>query len=494
MRPLCCLLLFAFPAAAQSAEEELAPWIPPTTNTLAVVRVRELLDSPVGKQQQWRNLQRDAYVSGTIATPPGIDLMVRATEFQLGGGDAPTYTLFRTATKSVVDAIARKQKTPTERIADRVAVRANDQYFAQLAPQLMGSVSPANRQTLSRWLKTSTASAEAGHQFLRDAVLTVGDDAQVVIAIDLADMFEPQLLSRWLSANPGGQKFAEPDAVATLFATVQGVRLSIHVTDTIAGRLRVTLGQPAGPRSGDIAKVVLAWLDESGARVGSGPPPAVTADGNNVTLEAALDVEGIRRVMSLIRSPHAAHAAPATETAGEPAPVPPRTGTPDLEESSRYFTAVNKLVDSLNRQNRRADDYLKTAMWHENFAQQIDQLPTDGVDPELVAWSHNVSTQLTALAKSLRGVPLEVNELQKTVRMDVTTERYWVASNPYTDFYRPGNVSTTTNLVEVRTRQAAVVAENAQQRDAVWQFIGAERAAVSKNMREKYGTTFGKVK
>jgi len=464
------------------AQDDLARWIPPSSNSVAVVRVKELLASPLGQQQRWSQRHRDAYASGEIATPPGVDLLVRATEFRLTGETTSTYSIFQTQQDAQVRSIAQREKVALEKIQDHAAVRSRGLYFAQLGPRQMAAVQPDDRQVLSRWLKASEAGGAALSPFLRQAAFSPGEDAQVVIALDLADMFEAEWLARWLKTNPAGEKFSRADALAALFATVHGAKLTVHVQDAISGRAELTFGQPVGGLANDVARLVLAWADESGSRIDATGTPVVTSSGNTVTLERTLDVDGLRRVMSLIQSPH--HATVADGGA------PPRRTMPDVDESSRYFQAVNKLVDSLNRQNRNANDYLKTATWHENFARQIDNLPTDGVDPELVEWAGNVSQLLTGLAASLRGVPIEVNELQKSIRYDVSSRNYRYASNAYGNYYRNAWYDVNTNLVEIRAKQSEVVNRNAAERDTVWRMILQGRADMGKRMHEKYGGAF----
>jgi hypothetical protein len=462
------------------AQDDLARWIPPSSNTIAVVRAKDLFASPLGQQQRWSQRQREAYTAGEIALPPGVDLLVRATEFRITGEATTSYSIMQTAQDAAVRNISQRDKTALEKVQDRVAVHTRGMYFAQLGTHLMAAVQPDDRQVLSRWLKASTTTTSIS-PFLQTAAFGPGNDAQIIIAVELVDMFDTATLARWLKSNPGGEKFANVDALASLFATVHGARLSVKVTDAISGQMQLTFGQPVGNLSQDVGRLVMAWADETGARIDSTGTPTITGSGNTVTLARTLDLEGLRRIISLIQSPHT----PLHETATQP-----RADMPDVEASSHYFQAVNKLVDSLNRQNRNANDYLKTATWHENFARQIDNLPIDGVDPELVDWSRAVSEQLKGLATSLRGVPIEVNELQKSIRYDVNSRNYRYASNAYGNFYRNAGYDVDTNLVEIRAKQSDIVNNNAAERDAVWRMIQQARADMGKRMHDKYGGAF----
>ena len=86
-------------------------------------------------------------------------------------------------------------------------------------------------------------------------------------------------------------------------------------------------------------------------------------------------------------------------------------GGVDRAISQRYYKAVNQLVDELKKQNKRATDYAKTALWHETSARKIEQLSILYVDKEILAYGADVAVRLRAIANSLRGVPIRVNEL-----------------------------------------------------------------------------------
>jgi hypothetical protein len=87
-------------------------------------------------------------------------------------------------------------------------------------------------------------------------------------------------------------------------------------------------------------------------------------------------------------------------------------------------------------------------------------------------------------------VPIEVNQLEKSIHYNVSSYQRWVASSPYQNFYRPWGYDVNTNLAEVRVKQQQAVNRNAQERDTVWQFITEDRLAMAKRMTEKYGAPF----
>ncbi len=476
----------ANPARAADTDD-LIRWIPESANSVAIVRMKELLRSPHGMKQKWAIEHKDAYASGLASTPPGVDLVVRATEIRTAGADqAATYTLYRTSLDDMVRQIALRDKVQIDRVNELVAVRSlRGPYFAQLAPKLMGSVLPADRQVLSRWLKSSAKQPPpASDSFLYKA-LTTGDHDQVVIAVDVSEMFDANSIAQWIRSLPKSNELANVGGLSTLFASLHGIRLSVQVTDVVTSRLQLTFDEPVGLNAPGVEKCVLTWMAEVGARIEQFDAPDTTAKGNTVTLEVQIDDEGFRRIISLIQTPHAdvTHLA---NTAGTDRPA-------DGIASRIYFQAVNKLVDNLSRQNRKATEYNQTALWHENFARKIADLSVAGVDPDLAAWGKSVSDHLLALANSLRGTPIEVNKLERKVRVHTQMNAYRYASTPYADLYRPGTVNMTSNLGDVRAAQNEAILDGNDQRDQIWNMLAEDRAAIQKKMEEKYKIVFGKM-
>src|SRR5262245_470997 len=69
----------------QAAEnlDSLLPYLPPTSNTLAVVRVREILESPRAKQEGWRE-QSVKFLAGADAVPVWVDALALGGHFYPG--------------------------------------------------------------------------------------------------------------------------------------------------------------------------------------------------------------------------------------------------------------------------------------------------------------------------------------------------------------------------------------------------------------------------
>lgn len=483
------LAVYGWAGLSHAAEnDDMLRWIPQSTNSVAIVRVKQLLESPLGRKEKWSQQQRDGYAAGVTSTPPGVEEIVRATEVRTAGAAAATtFTVYRTAQENMVRTIARRDQATIDKVGDNLAVRsARGPYFVQLGPKVMGAVEPADRQVLSRWVRDGLKAPPVPSDSFLSRAVRADEADQVIVAVDLSEMLDPETVAQWIKSLPKQNQFGNVNELAGLFASIRGMRMSVKVTDKVACQLQLSFGQPVGPNGTGVELCVMAWLDEVGGRIDQFNAPEVTVKGNTVTLQSPLDQEGFRRLISLIRSPHDdfEHEAPAVGS-NKPA---------DGIASRRYFQAISQYLDNLDRQNRKASDYNRTALWHDNFANKVDELSLTGVDADLAAWGKSVSDNLRALANSLRGTPVEIDKLDRKIRVHSQMNMYRYASTPYADLYRPGTVNLQTNLGDVRAAQAEAVENGNDKRDEIWQMLYDDRAAIEKKMEDRYKIGFAKPK
>ena len=139
-----------------------------------------------------------------------------------------------------------------------------------------------------------------------------------------------------------------------------------------------------------------------------------------------------------------------------------------MAATERYYNAVQQLLDDLRRKVKKSDDYKKTALWHETYAKEIAQLPRQSVDEEMLRYGATVSSQVWALANSLRGVPLKVELLEgqkyyypfmsptiyaQIDRSPIPFFGHPILRGPYVDFYS----YPVTNASEITAKQQEAV-------------------------------------
>lgn len=465
-----------------SSAQDMLRWVPADSNAVAQVRVGDLLNSRFGRQRNWLTEFREAYAAGLLAAPPTVQEFVRATEYRPYARDEePVYTIYSMRSDVSMNDIARHELSRAERIADTFAVHSQrGVYFARLGNRLLGALEPADRQLLARWLRGPAPEGKHTLSPYVKEVLTAEKAAQVVVAIDLADMADAEYLAKWLAISPAvkAQK-VEIETLAEQFASLQGLRLVVTVDQDIVARLQLDFGEPIVASPQLMKDIVREWFENAGAHVEALAHADAKVDGKTFTLSSQLAEQGFRRVMSLIQTQHPAEAA-----------EPNQAQQANVIASKRYYDAVVAAIRDLEFQNRRASDYEKTALWHENHAVRIENLSTIGVDPELVAWGYNLSQQLRALASSLRGVPVEVDRLNRAIRFDVRTYNRRIATTEFGGIFRPEWFTTESNLQDVRAAQQEAVLQDRDDRATIWRMLEEDRQAIVAKMKEKYGVDF----
>ena len=92
-----------------------------------------------------------------------------------------------------------------------------------------------------------------------------------------------------------------------------------------------------------------------------------------------------------------------------------------------------------------------------------------------------------ALASSLRGVPIEVNKLENSIRVNTSTDYAWYANSAENGpMYFPAWIQSQNNVGDVRAQQEEFIARNADQREAIWSMLRSSTAQVARDMEYKY--------
>jgi hypothetical protein len=481
----------------------LRPWIPEDINAVAVVRAAEILKSPRAVGEGWQHAGSENFLGGAFTLPPDCDLFLRATRFRPGPGDDWSVALLTFSRPVDMKRVAEQEQSSIQLVASKPAVLSRRNcFFAELGPQLLGVVSPAHRQDLARWIERGQRKHDATLNRYLDEVL-LGQSAAITLAIDLTEMFDPgRLKARLPSMGAMIGKQQDVDVVIGRIMAVRGLRLDIYFDEQSTAALTVDFASPVGSDAPLMKSILLEALGDLGVGLDSFQASEPKADASSIRLAARFTDEDLRRVMTLVLTPH-----PAQPSDSLPTPPPaPAAGAVTVktpasttarpaprvsgDNNVKYFKAVDQVLKDLTRANHNAKDYARTATWHDNFANKIDQLSTLAVDPDLVAYGTSVSSKLRSIAASLRGVGIEINTLNNAVVYNTRVNPGWEQVGWWTYGYQPATWEVTSNLAQVREQQAAAVAAGAKDREAVWTMINNERAQIMETMARKYGEAF----
>ena len=272
---------------------------------------------------------------------------------------------------------------------------------------------------------------------------------------------------------------------------LRGIRFTAQIGEAIHARLALDFAEPPSEKDAPhLRTLFLTVLSDLQAELDELADAEITIEGRSLVFSTELSGPTLRRVMSLLISP-------APEALPSEGAITDRTERTRLEptedQTARYFAAVTEIIDDLQRVNRKAQDYLRTATWHDNFAKRIDQLAIVGVDQRVVEFGAEIASRLRALAASLRGVAVEVDTQRRSITYDMQVQPGWAAWNVWGGYgYRPGSWKVSSNLQQVREHVAKAVAEGAKEREQIWAFITDRRQAMTRELRERFGPDFGK--
>lgn len=474
--------------------KDLLSRVPSSANALVIVDIQGLIKSQRGMREGWSRKHQSEYLEGAVMVPPSVDKVVFASE--LGGhGGGWVVGVMPSQRQLDMQQLAKNEKSEVEMVSGVASVQSRrDAYFVELGPKLLGVMSPANRQEVSRWLRTAKKGGDSNLSgYLNDAV-AFPRNGQVLIAIDMEDMFHPRAVRNWLqNCKKLGGNEADIAKAHQLIGSLRGVKFMARVTDKIQAQLYLDFADKIELKDAMVLKpVIQEGLVELGASLDEITGGKANAEGRSVVIEAEISDHVLRRLMSIIQVP-APHHGDVTESGPTP------TEDPALYASKRYFAAVQSHLNELRDLNRRAFHSGMQIQWFETYARKIDQLPLVNVDEELLQYGRSVSDKLRMLAASQRGENINVNRLDSYKRTNITA---WGPSWQGGGWggwgygggwgsYQSGGFWRESNAADIATAKADSVARTRNERGSIWQSIDQDTADVRRAMAQKFMVDFG---
>ena len=380
-------------------------------------------------------------------------------------------------------AIGRSRKRALETIAGAQAVLSpRNLYFVEIRPWVIGMSYPADRQEVAKWVK-SLRNVPGGivrlDPFLKASVTSGDRLTQFIMAIDLADAVDPaRVLDGMIKNRQFTANLNNPNAAAKALGTVQGVKLTLMVTDTINGELRFEFGAAATPLVPWAKPLLTDFLASRGASVEALDNWTAEADGNAIVMRGRMREQGFRRILSLVAPP-----APPADVGGTALGAEIK-----MLATQEYFRTIQAYLDDLQKPSLKTQqDYSKFATWYDSFAQKIEQLPVYAVDDDVAKYGKTTAYRLRAMAGSLRGDLLDVQKLEQSI----TVTPYVYATSGWGRRLQPG-VWLQSNQAEVQAKQQGAVNRGSAARQDLWSRIDNDTAAIAQTLTARYKGTSGK--
>lgn len=486
---------------------QLSRRLPANANAAIVVNAASLYDSPLGKKEDWRAKFADSAESSPLMLPPGTERAVLAAELDIASlrpqWEAAVMTL---SVDPTVQQVAARHHGLVDDIGSVPAVwLPPDICIVKFAPKIFGLLTEANRQEATRWIAAATDKTEAPLSAYLEQSVSYADTAgtQMILAVDLAGALRTDAIRSQVAAS----KLLDPldqAATAKLFAGLQGVKFGVVVNDKLNGKLQFDFADDASSLAPVAKQLVLAIVGGAGAMLPEFNDWKAQAQGKSLSLEGELTASGLRRVFSLLSIDASVVGNDDATLAAKTPPAPPATKAPPLTEeqlaakaSLHYFKAVDKYIEDSKNLNR-ADSIQQAALWLENFARRIDNLPKRNVDPDLVKFGAYTSQTFRYVVDQAYGIEDKLATMQQPEQPVTYQEAYVPTFNTvnyggyFMRQYAPYYSATYDNNAynQALQKDSAAVDKMRQEAQSTLAELQKNTETVRKNLTEKYKVNF----
>jgi hypothetical protein len=481
------------PSCAWAGWKEMAVWLPAGTNAIVALNVDALLRSPLGAKEGWADRWTDCYEAGPVAIIPGTQRMLAGAFVKQGLQDADwRITIMELAEPLQLEDVGRSQGGYPEKVWDKMCVCSPTAYFVSLDPKTLASYTPANRQSVFNWVCDKPVGVASAN--LRGIVSGLGGSTHIVMAMDVTEQYSASGIRSNVGMNPLSRidPKTDLDRLAHALAGIQYVALSVKVTDKMQATTIVQVASD-GEWLGKIAKsVVPEILDRGGISLPELDSWTVTAEARRITLAGEMSVDSMRDLLSI------------TGLRTTTKPVKVSDDPAMIAKASRtFFRTICASLDSYPK----TASYDRITTWVKRETAKIERLPLVNVDPELVAWSAEVTKRMREAMMSLATDRLSAASSVVAVQdpnaptyggnTTVVAGRGYYGSGYYYSYDGTYSRQAAQNAVDqenvARQRMQIIKQQQAQSLQTVTKImgdLGANRNALRAKMTDKYKIEF----
>src|SRR5438128_9293268 len=241
--------------------------------------------------------------------------------------------------------IAKAENEQVDEVAGyKVVPCIRNGYFIELAPDLLGAGSPANRQMLKRWLTYQKSNQlPALSSYLLQAA-NPSDSAVMVMAVDLADSLDPAAIHRGLNGSKvmASHRKANYEKVAKTLVQVKGLTFTIQPGSPLTGNLTVDFDTDTWPLIDFAKPLLLEILQHAGMYVQDFESWQPRLKDRSIGISGTLSFNALRKFGTLIRTP-----VPPPEAASMASYATMDPAERAAAASKRYFKSVTQILDDL---------------------------------------------------------------------------------------------------------------------------------------------------
>jgi len=491
--PILGFVLATSFAARADDLEELIKRVPGEMNTLAVVNVREINKSPRAVREKWKEQQEAEYLAGALAVPSWVTVVVIGAEIHPGdlshGRSIELLPIQNAANSST---IAKRENGIVQTNDDLTLVLSPKRgYFGFPANGIVGISSTMARQDFARWARSSRKPEKpAISQYLQDSV-AAHKDAHIIVAIDLKDCLDPTAVRSAIQLSGVVPKETEVNTLVTIFGGTKGLVLTCQIEEKTKAELRFEFSLPMTEFLPAMLRLWPKALAAAGLDINELKTASAKADGNSIVFTTDLSDSALRRILSIVNAP----GGDSLDSETSPKLSSPKEAA-SLSASLRYYKAVNTTLDDLKTQgDAKGKNYSRSALFFDNYAARVEKLSIQDIDPLLVQYGTSVASKLRAMAGSLKGVQVQLDAYDHyKVTTSVTSGGGGYVGWRGFGVGGGGSVAMSTNVQELSTKQAELVAKLEPERVKIWGVLESDRSSIRKEMLDKYKIDFDQYK
>ncbi len=480
-----CITLLSV-TAANAQFEDAAKFVPENANCLVMVQAENILNSAIGRRENWATDRSAAFRSGASFFPPTTKRILMGSQIDFEFLDSVYHVGVFEKKGSEINLVevSKRVNGNISTIGGKQALELpNNSYLIKVDNTTLVTMTPSNRQMTTRWLAKTTNGRMRVSPYLAEAVKFADQNAQVIVAFDLEGVLEPAEVEKRL-VESGAVLEVSAAAVTKTLSNLRGVTLGVTVNDRISGAIKIDFSSDPSNVTPVSKAILIAALKKNGLMIDDIASWNVTSSGNQIRLSGPMTSEGFRQIGSLVHQPleDDMHGASGGVTSNaEPTKQNMATRT------KQYLGDIDHILEI---QRKKKEEQLNTyAKWFDRYARQIDGISILGVDPIAIDFGTYVGNAFRDISGDLNTSNLSKNESVSSQGFSGPGGGRWNYGYGYG--YGYGTINGRNYTRDSRRNASALGTEKGmnQKSDTLRQ-IDAKESQVKKALTEKYQINF----
>ena len=484
------LVLAATPHARVCAQEDISPkladYLPLHTNYVTMVRVSELLDTSVAKEQKW--IENEDILGMGENVPVWANQVAIGAKIDRKGMFKFGAILMDRPAEITMHEIAAGEGSQVETLVKKSGVPTiYDTYYVDHGDSVLGVHWPLDRQLIADWIRQVAAEREVKSEYLREAIRNEG---HIVFAVDLSTFKTSDDLANYAKVHE--ELAADAVSLEADLKNLVGITTRIMIGESPRLSVTIDFADDVSSSADSVKQLLVQVLTDSQSAIPEMQELNATKSGNRVTLKTDVSLESLYLLTSTLSFNSSEGVTTNAEDWIQNEPV-------DVLASRRYLRSIDQSIKKLERSSVSAKNALLLANAFEREATKLRERNSSGVAPEILQYAYSMHEYFRAIAASLDGQSLKIDTLNDAVTWNVSQTRGgWVwgsglfrqAGKPNVHGAQSPGFELETNLAKIREKQAAVVLKGNEARVTLWEMIWEDQYNIKAEMRLKFGDDF----